>query len=113
LKVLVIEDDRDLSTMIELGLVLEGHDVELANDGPTGMAEAASGRFDAIVVDLMLPGASGDEVVRATHRALGPATPTIVLMSAARHAADLAAELGVRHLPKPFVMTDLAPLLGG
>ena len=76
--VLVIEDEPGIVDFLRRGLEAAGFRVEAAVDGIEGERLALSGRFDAVVLDLMLPGKGGLEVLEAVRRGL-PAMPVIVL----------------------------------
>jgi len=64
-RVLVVEDEVRLATALQRGLQAEGFAVDLAGDGPTGLDLARHGEYDAMILDVMLPGLSGYRVVRA------------------------------------------------
>ena len=103
MRVLVIEDEVRLAETIRRGLVSEGFAVDVKHRGDTGFETAASDQFDAIVVDIMLPGMSGYEIVRGL-RAHGVWTP-ILMLSAKDGEYDLADafDLGADdYLVKPF-----------
>jgi DNA-binding response OmpR family regulator len=78
INLLIVEDDEELADTLRRGLVAEGFDVTLAADGADGLALAGEQRFDAIVLDLMLPGLNGYRVCAAL-RAAGDTTPVLVL----------------------------------
>ena len=63
-KVLIIEDDLDIAELERDYLHLNGYHAEIVQDGETGLKKALSGRFDIIVVDLMLPLKHGFEIIR-------------------------------------------------
>ncbi|HEX6870077.1 MAG TPA: response regulator transcription factor [Micromonosporaceae bacterium] len=65
MRVLVVEDEVRLATALQRGLQAEGFAVDLAADGPTGLELARHGEYDAMILDVMLPGLSGYRVVRA------------------------------------------------
>jgi DNA-binding response OmpR family regulator len=61
---LVVEDEQRLGAALRRGLTAEGFLVDLAADGPSGLEAARHGGYDAVVLDVMLPGLSGYNVVR-------------------------------------------------
>src|SRR5260370_33282933 len=63
-RILLIEDEPGLVLTLSDLLAAEGHTVESATDGVTGLAKAASEPFDAIILDVMLPGKNGLDVCR-------------------------------------------------
>ncbi len=65
MRVLVVEDEARLARALQRGLSAEGYAVDLAADGPSGLEAARHGEYDAVVLDIMLPGLSGYRVVRA------------------------------------------------
>lgn len=67
-RVLVVEDEAEISTLIALHLRDAGYEVETAEDGAQGLAAAMSGRFDLLVLDLLLPVMDGLEVCRRLRR---------------------------------------------
>lgn len=103
MRILVIEDDRKIAGFIERGLREDGYAVDVAHDGETGLTNAHVYEYDGIVLDVMLPGRNGYDVVRAL-RASGRDTP--VLMLTARDAKDdivRGLEAGADdYLTKPF-----------
>ena len=103
MRVLVIEDEVRLAETVRRGLASQGFVVDVEHRGDTGFETASSDEFDAIVVDIMLPGMSGYEIVRAL-RARGVWTP-ILMLSAKDGEYDLADafDLGADdYLVKPF-----------
>lgn len=65
MRVLVVEDEVRLATALQRGLQAEGFAADVATDGPTGLELARHGEYDAMILDVMLPGLSGYRVVRA------------------------------------------------
>jgi DNA-binding response OmpR family regulator len=63
-RLLVVEDEPRLGAALKRGLTAEGMLVDLATDGPGGLEAARHGEYDAVVLDVMLPGMSGYNVVR-------------------------------------------------
>jgi two-component system copper resistance phosphate regulon response regulator CusR len=107
MRVLVIEDDHKMSSLLAQGLREAGFDVAIANDGYGGLAEAISTNYDVIVLDIMLPGLDGWEVLRSLRRTI--ATPVIVLT--ARDSVDERVK-GLQtgaddYLIKPFAFVEL------
>jgi DNA-binding response OmpR family regulator len=64
-RLLVVEDEERLAGALRRGLQAEGFAVDVAADGPTGLDLARHGAYDAVILDVMLPGLSGYRVVRA------------------------------------------------
>ena len=80
MKILVIEDDRRTGTYSAEGLREEGHAVDLIADGAEGLVQASVGHYDILVVDRMLPGLDGINLVR-TLRGAKNRTPVLFLTS--------------------------------
>ncbi len=107
-RVLMIEDDRRLADLLVARLRREGHDARASYDGVEGLDLAASGGFDAAVVDVMLPGLDGMSLV-AELRAAGSRLP-VLLLTARDTVEDRVA--GLRggaddYLVKPFAFAEL------
>jgi two-component system OmpR family response regulator len=102
-RVLLVEDEERLAETVRRGLVAEGFVVRVACDGPSGLALALEESFDVVVLDIMLPGLSGYEVLRGLRRR---DTRTPVLMLTAKdgdHEEADALDLGADdYLTKPF-----------
>ena len=81
-RLLVVEDDHGIAMALEDDLRSHGHSVELARNGIAALARASSGEFDAILLDIMLPGKDGLAVCREL-RAVGVRTPVILLTARA------------------------------
>lgn len=84
-RILVIDDDLTLSNVLKRGLAYEGFTVDVANSGPNGLSRARDHVPDLVILDVMLPGIDGFEVLRR-FRAADDSTP--VLMLTARGDAD-------------------------
>lgn len=78
MRVLVVDDDVRLAQVVRRGLEAEGFVVEIAADGPEGLHQATENTYDAIVLDVMLPGLNGYAVCTAL-RAAGNWTPVLML----------------------------------
>ena len=77
-RILVVEDEKDLALGLRVNLEVEGYEVELAHTAADGVARAAAGGADLVVLDLMLPDGDGYEVLGRL-RAGGSAVPVIIL----------------------------------
>lgn len=112
MNILLIEDETRVADFIRRGLQAEGWSVTHAQSGETGIDLCATVQFDAIVLDLMLPGITGQDVCRKL-RARGSRTP--VLMLSALDAADervAGLQLGADdYLSKPFDFDELVARL--
>jgi DNA-binding response OmpR family regulator len=101
--VLVVDDEPGVRAALTRGLGAEGMDVVAVGDGPAGLAEAATGSFDVVVLDIVLPGLSGYRVLERL-RADGVDTP-VLLLSAKDGEVDQAdgLDLGADgYVVKPF-----------
>jgi DNA-binding response OmpR family regulator len=78
MRVLVIEDDRKVASFIQTGLAQEGYSVDVLNDGGDAGEQAHVIDYDAVVLDLMLPGRSGFQVLRDI-RARKASLPVLIL----------------------------------
>lgn len=106
--ILVVEDEPGIVDFLERGLKTQGFDVVSALDGETGLARALESDVDLVVLDLMLPRLSGEEVLRQLSDAR-PALPVIVL-TAKGELEDRIAGLdagAIDYVVKPFSVTEL------
>ncbi|MBI1379346.1 MAG: response regulator [Frankiales bacterium] len=107
-RVLVAEDDADISEPLVRALSREGYDVTLVTDGCAALAAALSGSSDLLLLDLGLPGMDGLEVCRAL-RGQGSTLPVLVL-TARTAVPDLVVGLDAGaddYVSKPFRLTEL------
>lgn len=106
-RILIIEDEAGIARFVELELKHEGNEVEKAADGREGLDKALSGSFDLILLDVMLPGLNGMEVLRR----LRQEKDTPVIMLTARDAVmDKVAGLDAGaddYITKPFAIEEL------
>ncbi len=108
MRILVIEDDKDVASFIRSGLVQAGCNVDNAANGKDGLFLATTEKYDALVVDRMLPGVDGLTVIR-TLRASANTTPVLIL-SALGEVDDRVKGLkagGDDYLVKPFAFSEL------
>jgi DNA-binding response OmpR family regulator len=108
MRVLVVEDHRNTAAFVRKALQAEGFAVDICDNGDDALLAATTTPFDAIVLDIMLPGRDGLSVLKQL-RARHNATP--VLLLSARGAVDERVEgldAGADdYLPKPFVVAEL------
>ena len=107
-RVLLVEDEAGLRLTLSDRLVSEGYRVDTAVDGEAGLAEAASGAYDLIVLDVMLPRMNGFDVCREV-RQRGVMTP-ILMLTARGQVVDtvVGLKLGADdYLTKPFEAIEL------
>jgi len=111
-RVLVIEDDRKVASFIQAGLAQEGHAVDVLNDGLDAGAQALSIDYDIVVLDLMLPGRSGFQVLRDI-RSRKPTLPVIVLTAKSSLDERVAGlDAGADdYMTKPFALAELSARL--
>jgi two-component system, OmpR family, alkaline phosphatase synthesis response regulator PhoP len=107
-RVLLVEDEPGLVLTLTDRLRSEGYDVASATDGPAGLSMATAQKFDVILLDVMLPGASGFDVCRDL-RQRGVHTP-VIMLTARGQVTDkvLGLKIGADdYLTKPFDMLEL------
>ncbi len=108
-RILIVEDEEKLARMLELELTYEGYETEKALDGPTGLTMALSGRFDLVLLDIMLPGLSGMEVLRRLRREEQRYIP-VLLLTARDAVTDKVSGLDAGaddYITKPFAIEEL------
>jgi two-component system OmpR family response regulator/two-component system copper resistance phosphate regulon response regulator CusR len=108
MKVLVVEDDPVMGKSLSKGLIEAGHTCDWVKDGKHGLDKALSQRYEAIVLDLLLPGMGGLEVLKQI-RAGGVRAP-ILLLTALGAVEDRVAGLKAGaddYLVKPFAFPEL------
>ena len=106
--ILVIEDNPDLAFGLRNNLEIEGYEVTVAGDGPTGLARALETNPDLLVLDLMLPGMDGFRVLRAL-REQGRQLPVLMLTARGEEADKVRGlSLGADdYVTKPFGVLEL------
>jgi two-component system OmpR family response regulator len=112
-KVLVIEDDRKTAAEIAAALSDYGFDVACAYNGRDGLLKATAEKFDALVLDRMLPGDLDGLGVLSTLRAIGVETPVLILsaLSAVDERVRGLRAGGDDYLTKPFEFVELTARL--
>jgi DNA-binding response OmpR family regulator len=107
-KILIIEDERPILKALESNLSAEGYQVDTAMDGALGLEKARDPSFDLILLDLMLPKLTGEEICRRI-RQEGIATPVLVLTAKGEEEHRIAGfQLGADdYVSKPFSIREL------
>ncbi len=107
-RILVVEDQRDIAELIAMHLRDLGHRIDCVHDGGAGYEAARSGRYDLVVLDVMLPGRDGLDIVRALR--IDKVTTPVLILTARSTELDrvLGLELGADdYLTKPFSIAEL------
>jgi len=107
-RVLVVEDDRDIASLVRLHLAENGCEVTLAHDGTEGLERALSEPYDLVILDLMLPGTDGIEICRRIRSS--PDYTPILMLTAKSAESDrvVGLEMGADdYLTKPFSVREL------
>lgn len=108
MRVLLIEDDKEVSAYLRRGLKELGIAVDFVADGTDGLQLARGSEYDALIIDRMLPGLDGLEIIRRL-RGEGVRTPVLIL-SALSHVDERIMGLhagGDDYLTKPYVLAEL------
>ena len=108
MRLLIVEDDPKIAALIEKGMREAGFEVEVCHDGNSGLAQGLTGRYDAAVIDIMLPGLDGLQVIEQL-REQRVSTPVLIL-SARQSVDDRIRGLqrgGDDYMVKPFSFNEL------
>jgi DNA-binding response OmpR family regulator len=107
-RILIVEDEPGIALALEDDLTLEGYQVEVVHDGVTAAKKAREATFDAILLDVMVPGKDGFEVCRDLRRH-GVRTPILMLTARAQESEKvLGLEAGADdYVTKPFGVREL------
>lgn len=107
-RILIVEDNKDLASLLGMHLRDLSYKVDIAGDGLEGLAKAETGQYNLIILDLMLPGLDGLEICRRL-RGSSPYMPILMLTSKASELDRvLGLELGADdYITKPFSIMEL------
>ncbi|UJP63543.1 response regulator transcription factor [Mongoliitalea daihaiensis] len=108
--VLIIEDDKLISSLVRFRLNKEGYNVTTVDDGLTGFSAIEQGIHDLIITDVMMPHKDGIEILNYSKK-INPKIPVIVLSSLGEEEGTVikAFELGAADfIPKPFNPNELS-----
>ena len=106
-KILLVEDEEKLARMVEMELRYEGYEVTKAFDGRSGLEEALSGKYDLVLLDIMLPQLSGMEVLRRLRR---ESEMPVIMLTARDSVIDKVSGLDSGaddYITKPFAIEEL------
>src|SRR5512139_805895 len=108
--ILVIDDDLDLQQMLRLMLQRGGHKVVTTGDGPDGLNKARALKPDMAIVDVMMPGMNGYQVVRKLREEPDLDRLAILILTARAQSVDREAAIAAQaddYMPKPFAPNEL------
>lgn len=106
-KILIVEDEIQIARFVELELKYEGYDVEQVHDGKEGLQRALSGKFDLILLDIMLPSMNGVEVLRRFRQ---NSDIPVIMLTAKDEIMDkvMGLDMGADdYVTKPFAIEEL------
>lgn len=106
-KILIIEDEEKFARFVEMELTYEGYEVTKAFDGRTGLILAESGEHDLVLLDIMLPGLNGMEVLRRLRRS---SSVPVIMLTARDSVIDKVSGLDSGaddYITKPFAIEEL------
>ena len=106
-RILIVEDEEKIARFVELELLHEGYQVGKAADGRTGLSMAESGAYDLVLLDVMLPGLSGTEVLRRLRKT---SQIPVILLTARDGVMDRVSGLDLGaddYITKPFFIEEL------
>ena len=106
-RILLVEDEEKLARFVELELTHEGYEVDKAFDGRTGLEKAEAGGFDLMLLDIMLPGINGLEVLRRIRKA---SSLPVIMLTARDAVMDKVTGLDMGaddYITKPFSIEEL------
>jgi DNA-binding response OmpR family regulator len=108
MRILVVEDEAGIRAFLARAFEAEGFQVEVVADGETGLARALTGDYQFVILDLLLPGLDGLDVLREMHSGR-PGLPVLILSARSDLPTKLRGfELGaVDYLAKPFSLNEL------
>ena len=108
MRILLVEDEAKIADFVERGLSSEGYTVTIAEDGLKGEAEALTGEFDLILLDVLLPGRSGFEILEAIRQR--KVTTPVIMLTALGETEDKVRGLeggAIDYVAKPFSFEEL------
>jgi len=110
-RIIVVEDERDMADLIAMRLTKEGYHVEAVHDGDSALKKIRAGKFDLVLLDVMLPGITGMDVLREMRNDPRLSATPVIMLTAKSAEADVLAGLRTGaddYVAKPFNMSVLA-----
>ena len=107
MRILLIDDDTELSAMVAEYLAVEGFETSVVHNGEEGVAAALSGQFNAVILDVMMPRMSGIEVLRRVRQS---SQIPVIMLTAKGDDIDrvIGLEMGADdYVPKPYYPREL------
>ena len=107
MRILLVEDEPGIASFVRLELLHEGYQVQVAEDGRQGLELFQEGQWDLILLDIMLPGINGLEVLRRIRKL---SSVPVILLTARGDTLDKVSGLDAGaddYLPKPFAIEEL------
>lgn len=104
-KILVIEDEKDINDLLALQLTREGYVVQQAYDGQDGLEKSLQNKYDVVILDWMLPGISGIEILKQIRQTKKSNELAVIMTTAKGQADDVVSGLDCGaddYLAKPF-----------
>jgi len=101
-RILVVDDDDAIRALLRTVLRRRGFAVDTARNGVEALEEIGTRRYALVIVDLMMPRMSGDELVRHLQEQSFTSRPRVLILTAGLQGRSLASDLIVGSLPKPF-----------
>lgn len=109
MKILIVEDEQNISSFIQRGLNMNGYDAEACSDGLQAWQHLQHDRYDVIIMDIVMPFMSGLELCKAFRQEFGYATP-VILLTALSTTEDIVKGLNAGaddYITKPFKLKEL------
>jgi DNA-binding response OmpR family regulator len=108
MRILIVEDESRIRAFLARAFEAEGFPVDVVEDGESGLSHALTGSYDLVILDLLLPGRDGLDVLRQLHRARSE-LPVLILSARGDLSTKLQSfELGaVDYVAKPFSLDEL------
>jgi two-component system phosphate regulon response regulator PhoB len=109
-RILLVEDERDMAELVAMRLQKEHYEVEVAHDGQLGLDRIRASKPDLVLLDIMLPGMTGTEVLREIRNDPGTSSIPVIVLTARSEEGDVVAGLHIGaddYVTKPFAMSVL------